>query len=74
MEEQWRSRQIAIPTNDKLVMLRLRELNEPIMLFGEDPGDRRERLRDVLARVGSDQGMPAIAKEMKSKEERAEVF
>ncbi|KAH3732917.1 U4/U6 small nuclear ribonucleoprotein Prp4 [Pelomyxa schiedti] len=72
MEQKWRARQIAIPTNDKLVMMRLRELKEPIMLFGEYPGDRRERLRDVLARLGSDQGMPSIAKAQLRDSDRSE--
>lgn len=58
LQRKWRSRQLAIPTNDRLVMLRLRELHEPIALFGEGPEDRRDRLRDVLARLGSDQAMP----------------
>lgn len=58
LQRKWRSRQLAIPTNDRVVMLRLRELHEPIALFGEGPEDRRDRLRDVLARLGSDQAMP----------------
>jgi U4/U6 small nuclear ribonucleoprotein PRP4 len=36
---------LPIPTNDKDVKLRLREMGHPICLFGEGPGDRRERLR-----------------------------
>ena len=55
LEKRWRIRQ---PTEDKLVMLRLRELTEPIMLFGETPEERRERLRDTLATFGSDEGFP----------------
>lgn len=61
MEQKWKAKNIAVPTNDKLIMLRLRELHEPIMLFGEKPEDRRERLRNLLAKLGSDQGMPTIA-------------
>jgi U4/U6 small nuclear ribonucleoprotein PRP4 len=34
---------LTIPTDDKLVKLRLRELGEPIILFGEEPTERRER-------------------------------
>ena len=41
-------------------MLRLRELGEPIMLFGEPPEDRRERLRAALIRANSDRGMPLL--------------
>src|SRR5690606_795344 len=33
--------QVVVPTDDKRVRLRLRELGEPITLFGEGPVDRR---------------------------------
>eukprot|EP01102_Stenamoeba_stenopodia_P015127 TRINITY_DN5120_c0_g1_i1.p1 TRINITY_DN5120_c0_g1~~TRINITY_DN5120_c0_g1_i1.p1 ORF type:complete len:532 (+),score=123.89 TRINITY_DN5120_c0_g1_i1:167-1762(+) len=49
-EQQKRARQIAVPTNDNVVKQRLRELGEPICLFGELAEDRRKRLREVLAR------------------------
>ncbi len=38
-----KARNIAVPTDDKMVQLRLRELGEPIILFGELPPERRER-------------------------------
>ncbi|ODV93533.1 hypothetical protein PACTADRAFT_52102 [Pachysolen tannophilus NRRL Y-2460] len=34
----------SLPTGDDQVKLKLRELGEPIILFGEDKADRRERL------------------------------
>lgn len=40
-----RAQTLPIPTNDREVRLRLREMGHPICFFGEDPGDRRERLR-----------------------------
>ncbi|TVY82380.1 putative WD repeat-containing protein [Lachnellula suecica] len=40
---------IAVPTDDGRVRARLREMGEPITLFGEGPGDRRDRLRELLA-------------------------
>jgi U4/U6 small nuclear ribonucleoprotein PRP4 len=40
---------IAVPTDDGRVRARLREMGEPITLFGEGPGDRRDRLRQLLA-------------------------
>jgi len=45
-----RARGVHVPTNPKEVQLKLRELGEPICLFGERAGDRRERLRQVVAR------------------------
>ena len=39
---------IAVPTDDNRVRARLRELGEPITLFGEGPADRRDRLRELL--------------------------
>lgn len=43
-----RAAAIAVPTDDGRVRLRLRELGQPITLFGEGPGDRRDRLRELL--------------------------
>lgn len=39
---------IAVPTDDGRVRTRLRELGEPVTLFGEGPVDRRDRLRELL--------------------------
>ena len=44
-----RARELAVPTNDNQVKLKLREAGEPICLFGEGAPERRERLRDVMA-------------------------
>ncbi|KAK4696354.1 U4/U6 small nuclear ribonucleoprotein PRP4, partial [Lecanoromycetidae sp. Uapishka_2] len=43
-----RAAAIAVPTDDGRVRTRLREMGEPITLFGEGPGDRRDRLRELL--------------------------
>ena len=43
-----RAAAIAVPTDDGRVRARLRELGEPVTLFGEGPGDRRDRLRELL--------------------------
>ncbi|EHK98829.1 putative endopolyphosphatase [Glarea lozoyensis 74030] len=40
---------IAVPTDDGRVRARLREMGEPITLFGEGLGDRRDRLRQLMA-------------------------
>ncbi|GAA6061238.1 hypothetical protein JCM10212_002697 [Sporobolomyces blumeae] len=50
------ARKIALPTNDGEVRTRLRELAEPITLFGEGPADRRDRLRDILAKARLERG------------------
>ncbi|KAH8126684.1 WD40-repeat-containing domain protein [Trichoderma asperelloides] len=39
---------IAVPTDDGRVRARLREMGEPMTLFGEGPADRRDRLRELL--------------------------
>ena len=46
-----RKRRVAetiVPTDDGRVRAKLRELGEPITLFGEDAADRRARLRELL--------------------------
>ncbi|CAD6505620.1 BgTH12-01110 [Blumeria graminis f. sp. triticale] len=44
-----RAAQISVPTDDGRVRARLQEMGEPVTLFGEGPGDRRDRLRQLLA-------------------------
>lgn len=39
---------VAVPTDDGKVRVKLREIGEPITLFGERPEDRRDRLRELL--------------------------
>lgn len=39
---------IAVPTDDGKVRSKLREMGEPMTLFGEGPGDRRDRLRELM--------------------------
>jgi U4/U6 small nuclear ribonucleoprotein PRP4 len=43
-------RSLAVPTKDDDVRKRLRELREPVTLFGERPGDRRDRLKQIVSR------------------------
>lgn len=53
-----RAAQIAVPTDDGKVRARLREMGEPITLFGEGPADRRDRLRELmLAEAEGEDGM-----------------
>jgi U4/U6 small nuclear ribonucleoprotein PRP4 len=46
--------QIAVPTDDKKVRAKLREIGEPITLFGEGPAERRDRLRLLLFHQAED--------------------
>lgn len=57
----------AVPTKDEDVRAKLRTLGEPITLFGERAGDRRDRLRELISlikenerakgiEIGSDEG------------------
>ncbi|KAF2836503.1 WD40 repeat-like protein [Patellaria atrata CBS 101060] len=48
LERKRRAAAIAVPTDDGRVRARLRELKEPITLFGEGPAERRDRLRELL--------------------------
>ncbi|KAI1479920.1 hypothetical protein K445DRAFT_317630 [Daldinia sp. EC12] len=47
-ERKRRAATMAVPTDDGRVRAKLRELGEPITLFGEGPADRRDRLRELL--------------------------
>ncbi|CAI4227549.1 unnamed protein product [Auanema sp. JU1783] len=54
-ERRRKARTLTLPTDDVQVKLRLRRLNQPICLFGEDILDRRERLRAILSTLSEDQ-------------------
>ena len=55
---QKKAKNLPIPTNDKEVKMRLREMEQPICLFGEDAGDRRERLRNTITKYYIENGKP----------------
>lgn len=48
-ERRKKARSINVSTDDAEVKRNLRQLGEPICLFGEGPADRRNRLRDILS-------------------------
>lgn len=49
-ERRKKARQVNVSTDDSEVKTNLRQLGEPICLFGEGPAERRSRLRDLLSR------------------------
>ena len=53
-ERRRRVRAITVSTNDSEVKAEFRALGEPICLFGEGPADRRNRLRELLGKLGAD--------------------
>jgi U4/U6 small nuclear ribonucleoprotein PRP4 len=69
LERRKRARNIAVPTDDGRVRARLRELGEPITLFGERAADRRERLIYLLSRRREQDGDDAMLVDEESSEE-----
>ncbi|KAK9878963.1 hypothetical protein WA026_003782 [Henosepilachna vigintioctopunctata] len=53
-ERRKKARSINVSTDDAEVKRNLRQLSEPICLFGEGPAERRSRLREILGRIGED--------------------
>ncbi|KAJ5157598.1 uncharacterized protein N7482_008698 [Penicillium canariense] len=71
-ERKRRAAAMVVPTDDNRVRLRLRELGEPITLFGEGPVDRRDRLRELLTDRADRQGEGDIEMEEGGEEEEVE--
>ncbi|KAI6356104.1 hypothetical protein MCOR25_007980 [Pyricularia grisea] len=77
---------IPVPTNDGRVRTKLREMGEPITLFGEDAKERRDRLRELLMQEkerqqangqvegGQDVDMEDVDEEDDEDEEQEEEF
>ncbi|KAL1297581.1 hypothetical protein AAFC00_006144 [Neodothiora populina] len=68
---------VAVPTDDGKVRARLRELGEPITLFGERPEDRRDRLRELLYTAqegGEDVAMEDTAEAEEDDDENQEFY
>ena len=55
-ESRRKARALSIPTDDGAVRKKLRELGEPMTLFGEKQMERRDRLRMLLAKMDADDG------------------
>ncbi|KAJ8704192.1 hypothetical protein PYW07_013486 [Mythimna separata] len=67
-ERRRKARQLNVSTDDDEVRRSLRQLGEPVCLFGEGPAERRVRLRDLLSYLGED----AIHKKLEEEEARIE--
>ncbi|GAW00428.1 U4 U6 snRNP-specific spliceosomal protein [Lentinula edodes] len=79
LERKKKARNIAVPTDDNRVRARLREIGEPITLFGERPADRRDRLIYVLSQIKharGDDGMQVdeSSDESEDEEEESEFY
>ncbi|GFZ49087.1 Uncharacterized WD repeat-containing protein [Saitozyma sp. JCM 24511] len=78
LERKKRLRKMAVPTDDKKVRERLRAYGEPITLFGEGPGDRRDRLKYVQEQIeearGGDLGDLGSESESEEEEEEGEFY
>ncbi|KAJ7577061.1 U4/U6 snRNP-specific spliceosomal protein [Mycena floridula] len=56
LERKKKARAMAVPTDDNRVKAKLREVGEPITLFGERAADRRDRLIYVLSQIKAARG------------------
>ncbi|KAF7716794.1 U4/U6 small nuclear ribonucleoprotein Prp4 [Penicillium ucsense] len=71
-ERKRRAAAMVVPTDDTRVRQRLRELGEPITLFGEGPADRRDRLRELLTDLSDRRGDGDVEMEEAEEEEEGE--
>ncbi|GAQ77709.1 U4/U6 small nuclear ribonucleoprotein PRP4 [Klebsormidium nitens] len=67
-----RAARLAVPTNDQAVRQRLRQLEQPITLFGEKEMERRDRLRQLMARLETEGELPDVEGPLEEDEEPSE--
>ncbi|KZT09945.1 U4/U6 snRNP-specific spliceosomal protein [Laetiporus sulphureus 93-53] len=72
LERKKKARSLAVPTDDNRVKARLREIGEPITLFGERAADRRDRLIYVLSQINAARGDEAMQVEEEETSEESE--
>ncbi|KAF9266960.1 WD40 repeat-like protein [Marasmius fiardii PR-910] len=72
LERKKKARTMAVPTDDNRVKARLREIGEPITLFGERAADRRDRLIYVLSQINAARGDYSANVEEESSDESEE--
>ncbi|KAG6854037.1 hypothetical protein C0991_011242 [Blastosporella zonata] len=73
LERKKKARSMAVPTDDSRVKARLREIGEPITLFGERAADRRDRLIYVLSQINAARGDDAMHVDEESSESDEEA-
>ncbi|THG93361.1 hypothetical protein EW026_g7851 [Hermanssonia centrifuga] len=69
LERKKKARSLAVPTDDNRVRARLREIGEPITLFGERAADRRDRLIYVLSQINAARGEDSMQVDEESSDE-----
>ncbi|CAL1715039.1 unnamed protein product [Somion occarium] len=72
LERKKKARSLAVPTDDNKVKARLREIGEPITLFGERAADRRDRLIYVLSQITAARGEEGMQVEEETTSEESE--
>ncbi|RDX48207.1 U4/U6 snRNP-specific spliceosomal protein [Lentinus brumalis] len=72
LERKKKARNLAVPTDDNKVKARLREMGEPITLFGERPPDRRDRLIYVLSQINAARGDDAMHVDEETSEDESD--
>ncbi|KAI0924703.1 hypothetical protein AcV7_007320 [Taiwanofungus camphoratus] len=72
LERKKKARNLAVPTDDNRVKARLREIGEPITLFGERAVDRRDRLIYVLSQINAARGEDTMQVDEETSEEESE--
>ncbi|EGG21259.1 WD40 repeat-containing protein [Cavenderia fasciculata] len=75
-ERKKRSKHVILPTDDALVKMKLRELSEPIILFGERPDERRARLKDICIdrNIANANPLAILKREGEEEKEEGEAF
>ncbi|KFH40478.1 putative WD repeat-containing protein-like protein [Hapsidospora chrysogenum ATCC 11550] len=63
---------IAVPTDDGRVRAKLREMGEPVTLFGDGPAERRDRLRELMTIQAEMAGLEGADVEMEDAPEEEE--
>lgn len=74
LEQRKATRRVAVPTDDRIVRQRLRELGEPMTLFAEREPDRRARLLQVMVEHKNAGTVSAHALDEESDSDEEEFF